>query len=411
MSALLAAAIQARAADADSMPQFAGRAGLLRILHAIRLHLDMDVAFISEIVDGRRWFRHVDAKDPQSPVQVGGSGPKEASYCQRVIDGRLPELMPDACLNAEALTLAVTRQLPVGAHLSVPIQLSDGRIYGTFCCFSHLPNTTMNQRDLAMMRVLAGMVGEQIQLDIDQREARRVIEQRIDDVVGKAALQMVYQPIFSLATGRVIGFESLARFAPDPQRPPDVWFAEAANVGRAQALESLAIRLALQALPELPEDIYVAVNASPTMIVEGDLASQLQGHPWERIVLEITEHEAVENYEEIVRVIRPLQARGLRLAIDDAGAGYASFRHILNLRPEIVKLDVSITHAIDTDSSRRALAAALCGFSRETRCSIVAEGIETAAELATIRQLGIQNAQGYHLGRPMPLSEARALLT
>lgn len=410
MTALLAAAIQARPSHEDPMPGFTGRSGLLRILHAIRLHLEMDVAFISEIVNGRRWFRHVDAKDPQGPVQVGGSDPTEASYCQRIIEGRMPELMPDACLNAEALRLAVTRQLPVGAHLSVPIRLADGRIYGTFCCFSYVPNGTLNERDLAMMRVLAGMVGEQIQQDLEQREARRQIEERIDDVVEKAALQMVYQPIIELASGRVIGFESLARFATDPVRSPDVWFAEAAQVGRAQALESLAIRMALQALPQLPEDLYVAVNASPTMIVEGDLASQLQGHPLRRIVLEITEHEAVENYEDIARVVRPLQAAGLRLAIDDAGAGYASFRHILNLRPEIVKLDVSITRSIDTDNSRRALAAALCGFSRETRCSIVAEGIETAAELATIQRLGIHNAQGYHLGRPMPLPQARALV-
>lgn len=409
MSVLLAAAVNARPRHEDPMPGSTGRSRLLRILHAIRLHLEMDVAFISEIVDGRRWFRHVDAKEPQGPVQVGGSDPTEASYCQRIIEGRLPELMPDACLNAEALSLAATRKLPVGAHLSVPIRLADGRIYGTFCCFSYTPNGTLNERDLAMMRVLAGMVGEQIQQDLQQREARRQIEERIDDVVRKAALQMVYQPIFGLATGRVIGFESLARFATDPMRSPDVWFAEAAQVGRAQALESLAIRMALQALSELPQDLYVAVNASPTMIVEGDLASQLQGHPLRRIVLEITEHEAVENYEDIARVVRPLQAAGLRLAIDDAGAGYASFRHILNLRPEIVKLDVSITRAIDTDNSRRALAAALCGFSRETRCSIVAEGIETAAELATIRQLGIHHAQGYHLGRPMPLSQASAL--
>lgn len=392
------------------MPAFDSRAGLPRILNAIRLHLDMDVAFISEIVDGRRWFRHVDAKDPLGPVQAGASDPTESSYCQRVIDGRLPELMPDACLNVEALSLAATRALPVGAHLSVPIRLSDGRVYGTFCCFSHAPNGTLNNRDLAMMRVFAEIVAAQVQQDLQQRELKRQIEARIDDVVSRAGLDMVYQPIVDLAAGRVIGFESLARFAAEPLRPPDVWFSEAAQVGRTRDLESLVIRMALQALDKLPDNLYVAVNATPTMIVEGDLALLLRGQPLQRIVLEITEHEAIADYDDIVRVVRPLQAAGLRVAIDDAGAGYASFRHILNLRPEIVKLDVSITRAIDTDNSRRALAAALCGFSRETRCSIVAEGIETAAELATIKQLGIQNAQGYHLGRPMPLSQARALV-
>ena len=108
----------------------------------------------------------------------------------------------------------------------------------------------------------------------------------------------------------------------------------------------------------------------------------------------------MERYEDIAAVMAPLQAQGLRIAIDDAGAGYASLRHVLNLHPEIVKLDISITRGIDTDRSRRALAAALRGFASETGCSIVAEGIETPAELSTLQALGISRAQGYHLGRP-----------
>lgn len=116
---------------------------LPRILNAIRNHLDMDVAFISEIKDGRRYFRHVDGKGAKLPISVGASDPVEESYCARVIDGRLPELIPDACVNAEALTLAATRALPVGAHLSVPIRLADGSVYGTFCCFSFAPNATL----------------------------------------------------------------------------------------------------------------------------------------------------------------------------------------------------------------------------------------------------------------------------
>ncbi len=372
--------------------------------------MGMDVAFISEIKDGRRYFRYIDGKDSRLPIAVGASDPLEESYCIRVIDGRLPELIPDACINAEALTLAATLALPVGAHLSVPIRLADGSVYGTFCCFSFAPNTTLTDRDLSVMRVLADMVGDQVQHDLDEQEGKRLMDERLDTVLGAQGLRMVYQPIVRVATGRIVGFEALSRFATDPYRPPDVWFAEAAHAGRAIELETLAIRLALAGLADLPHDTYLTVNVSPETIVEGALTEALRGFPLGRIVVEITEHHAIECYEDILAAVAPLKARGLRIAIDDAGAGYASFRHILNLHPEIVKLDVSITRAINCDRSRRALAAALCGFASETDCQIVAEGVETALELQAINDLGISKVQGYHLGRPMPLADALALL-
>jgi EAL domain-containing protein (putative c-di-GMP-specific phosphodiesterase class I) len=377
-----------------------------RSLRAIREHLGMDVAFISQIVDGRRCFREVDIGDSPMQLSAGDSAPAEESYCQRVIDGRLPELIPDACMNAEALTLAATRALPVGAHLSVPIRLADGRTYGTFCCFSHTPDATLTPRDLAMMRVFADMVGVQIQEALDEREARRVVEQRIGAVMGAEGLNIVYQPIIELETNRLVAFECLSRFAAEPYRSPDIWFTEAASVGRGVELETRAIRLALAGLAELPPSVYLSVNASPETLMHGHLEEMFAGLPLGRIVVELTEHQAIERYEDIAAVVAPLQQRGLRLAIDDAGAGYASFRHVVNLHPHIVKLDISITRAIDQDASRRALAAALCGFAGETGCKIVAEGVETAAELAAIRKLRIGKAQGHYLGRPMPLDDA-----
>ena len=141
---------------------------LLRMLHAVREHLGMEVAFISEFTDGRRVFRHVDPPAPACGVRAGGSDPLEESYCQRVVDGRLPELMHDACTHPEALRLPVTRALPVGAHLSVPIRLSDGRVYGTVCCFSGSPDPTLNQRDLSMMRVFSGLVAEQVEQELTE---------------------------------------------------------------------------------------------------------------------------------------------------------------------------------------------------------------------------------------------------
>jgi EAL domain-containing protein (putative c-di-GMP-specific phosphodiesterase class I) len=406
----LAAAAAGLAGSSMPVSAFGVRPTLPRILSAIRKHLGMDVAFISEILGGRRFIRHVDESGAKAPIQPGDSDPAEESYCLRVIDGRLPELMTDACLNAEALTLAATRALPVGAHMSVPIRLADGQVYGTFCCFSYSPNVSLTDRDLNMMRVFAEMVAEQIQEEVTARGAKQTVEDRIDAVLRADGLHMVYQPIVDMALNRVVAFEALARFSTDPYRSPDIWFTEAASAGRAIELEMKAIRLALACLDQLPSSVYVTVNASPETIVKGGFAEVLRGFPLERIVVEVTEHRAIERYEDIAEVMTPLQEQGLRIAIDDAGAGYASFRHILNLHPHIVKLDISITRSIDTDRSRRALAAALCGFAKETGCRIVAEGIETEAELQTIRHLGIGKAQGYYLGRPMALAAADALV-
>lgn len=408
MNSTFAAAAAGLAGSPSSAP--GAHPSLDRLLHAIRRHMGMDVAFISEFKNGRRFFRQVEIGNSTLAIQPGDSDPLDESYCQRVVDGRLPELIPDACVNVEALKLAATRAVPVGAHLSVPIRLADGRVYGTFCCFSHTPNATLNERDLNVMRVFCDMAADQIQTELDQQQARHQIEDRLDAVLRADGLRMVYQPIVDVATGRIVGFESLARFASEPYRTPDIWFAEAAQIGRLVELESQAIRLALAGVAELPASVYVTVNASPETIVKGALADVLRGQPLQRLVVEVTEHQAIERYEDIAEAIAPLQQLGLRIAIDDAGAGYASFRHVLNLHPHIVKLDNSITRAIDVDRSRRALAAALCGFAAETGCGIVAEGVETQSELDAVRALGIGKAQGYHLGRPMSFVDAQASL-
>ena len=133
-------------------------------LAAIRTHLGMDVAFISEFTGGQRMFRHVDSETGNAPIAVGQGGPLEESYCQRVVDGRLPELISDAFALPEAVALPVTLSLPVRAHLSVPIRLASGEIYGTFCCFSHHPDASLNERDIALLRIFADLTARHIEL-------------------------------------------------------------------------------------------------------------------------------------------------------------------------------------------------------------------------------------------------------
>lgn len=372
-------------------------------LHSVRTLLGMEVAFISQFRDGRRVFRYVDSHGSAGPIRVGDSDPLEESYCQRVVDGRLPELIRDATQIAEALTLPATTALPVGAHLSVPIRFSDGQVYGTFCCFSTFPDGTLNDRDIRAMRLFADMTGKILERQVAEEEVRNESVTRLRAVLDEELFGMVFQPIIRIDRLEVVGYEALTRFSAEPLRTPDQWFNEAAAVGLQEELELAVIRKALQGLADLPDDTYLSLNVSPETLLKGSVASVLEGYPFERLMLEVTEHASVRDYSSIATVLVPMRQRGLRLAVDDAGAGYASFRHILKLRPDAIKLDASLIRKIDTDAGCRALAAAIIRFAEETGSEVVAEGVETEAELQALRELKVNKAQGYLLGRPAPI--------
>ena len=167
-------------------------------------------------------------------------------------------------------------------------------------------------------------------------------------------------------------------------------------------LELTTIAQALRELDRVPEGAYLAVNCSHHAATSSQLA-RLLGSDAGRIVLEITEHEAVEDYVALVTALAPLREMGARIAIDDAGAGFASMRHTLQITPDIVKMDMSLTRGIDADRAKRALAAALISFTEEMDIAMVAEGIETAEELETLATLGVRFGQGFYLAEPAPL--------
>ncbi len=377
------------------------------ILHAIRNHLNMEVAFVAEFTRGQRIFRYVDSDWQNNPIKINQGNPLEESYCQRVVDGRLPELIQDACVHPEALRLGVTQAIPVGAHMSVPIRLSDGSIYGTFCCFSRTGDKSLNLRDLSLMRVFAELATKMIERERKLSTLRNDSRARIERVLSGQGLSMVYQPIVDINRKQIAGYEALARFRDELSAAgPDQWFRNAHLAGLGVELELHAIETALRILPQLDKTLDIAVNASPETILDPRLAALFERTTsTDRVVLEITEHAAVERYEAIAQCLKPYRERGLKIAVDDAGAGYASFRHILNLNPDRIKLDMSLTRDIDADPARRALAAALIHFSAETGSTLVAEGVETAAELATLKELGVNKAQGYFVGRPISAAQ------
>lgn len=225
---------------------------------------------------------------------------------------------------------------------------------------------------------------------------------RIEAILTDNALVTAFQPIRMLSSGTVIGAEALTRFPGPSDTTPEAWFVEAESVGLGVDLEFMAMETALKTAKSLPASLYVAVNVSPLACLDPRLVSVLEGFglPWDRVVVEVTERHEVADYGPLAAALRPLREAGARIAVDDAGAGFASMRHILQLAPDMVKLDRYVTSGIDTDPGQRALAAAMAGFARETGAMLIAEGIETPAELETLASLGIETGQGYLLGRP-----------
>jgi EAL domain-containing protein (putative c-di-GMP-specific phosphodiesterase class I) len=232
---------------------------------------------------------------------------------------------------------------------------------------------------------------------------RREIARRIEGVLAGEGLHMVFQPIMNLGSGEPCGVEALARFETEPRRGPDVWFAEAADVGLAVDLELAAVRAAIAGLPQLPPSVYLSVNLSPATLVAPEFRQILRTVPPNRLVVEITEHAPVDEYEALVEPLAELRAHGGRLAVDDVGAGFASLRHILRLAPDVIKLDIGLTRHVDSEPAVHALATALIAFASELGISVISEGIETRQELEALRALGVTTGQGYYLGRPLPI--------
>ena len=248
-----------------------------------------------------------------------------------------------------------------------------------------------------------------LQVEDEEEELLKAQSERIRDVLDRGRLNMVFQPIVDLEEDLVVGFEALARFPSAPDRPTETWFTEAAAVGLRLELELAAIGAALAALPEAPVAPYLSVNAMPETLASDGLAELLADAPAHRLVLEITEHAPVRDYEALNKAMQRMRGRGIRLAVDDAGSGFASLRHILQLAPDMIKIDNALTRNIYKDPARRALAAGLISFAAELGATIVAEGIQSRQELDGLRSLGVRYGQGFYLGRPGPIAEVMTI--
>lgn len=378
--------------------------GIERVLGSLRRHLGMDVAFVSHFQGNKRVFQSVDAVD-NAPIKTGMEMPIDEGYCLKVVEGRLPQLIPNAAADPDASQIPATAAIPIGSHLSVPIELEDGTIYGTLCCFSYLPDLSLGKRDLQMMKAFSEVIAERVDELVRARRDQEVRAEQIRETILAGDPQIVYQPIFNARTLRWEGAEALSRFANHPHPTPDHWFRTAHDVSMGEELELHAIANALTAMDRLPIGVYLAVNSSPELLTSGRLWTGISALDLSRLVIEITEHASIQDYEAVEKALAPFRSKGVKIAVDDAGAGYASMRHILHLKPHIIKLDMSITRDIDQDPSRRALARGLISFANEIQAKVIAEGVETQSELETLVSIGVDYIQGYHMGKPVPLNQ------
>jgi diguanylate cyclase (GGDEF)-like protein len=367
-------------------------------LDLVRRRIGGDVAFIAEFADGLQTLRWISAGTPVAGLHPGVSVPVEGTYCQRMLDGRLPNVIADTAANPVTRELPVTQRLGIGSYLGVPLALPGGR-QGTLCCVSHTSDPTLNDRDASYLTDAAELITATLGSASNAQRRRHEVLHRLDTLRDTGGPNIVVQPIVDLVTGQVVGVEALSRFPTGLGGSPLQWFLDAAEVGQMVTLEMMALRNATSLVTD--PDGFVSVNLSPTAVMTPGVLDVLSELPLEHIVLELTEHEQVDDLTDVATALAPLRASGLRIAIDDVGSGYAGLTRVAYLRPDILKLDIGLVRDIHRDAIRQALAAAFVAFATDCGALVIAEGIETPAELITLRALGAHLGQGWTLSRPV----------
>ena len=243
--------------------------------------------------------------------------------------------------------------------------------------------------------------------DAGDPDARQATRRSVQRLLSEGGILSALQPVVALDTLAVVGHEALSRFPLPHSRGPAGWFSDAFEVGLGVELEWLAATQALAYLEGAAPDEFLAVNMSPASVLQ--LRDRDVCPPERRasVVIELTEHAPIEDYRAVHRALEPMRRAGARIAADDLGAGYAGFRHLLALEPDIIKLDISLISGVERNAGQRALTRAMVAFAADVGATVLAEGVETAAELEALRELGVVWAQGFYLGRPAPAPQGR----
>jgi EAL domain-containing protein (putative c-di-GMP-specific phosphodiesterase class I) len=372
------------------------------LLRTAKSSLNLSVAFLSRL-DGTT--QHLEVVESSVPFlfKEGATQKQETTFCQAILDGRLPAVIPDVKDHPAAMKLPAARLPRIRSYVSVPVVLSDGSLYGTFCAAGLTSDAALTKRDKSLMEVLAHAASLVIEPGIREQARCDEIAERLLPVMEAGGPLVVLQPIVELSTGDRVGAEALSRFPQDWGKAPDVCFGEAHSIGLGHPLELLALERAADHLATV--DGYVSMNVSPATLLTPECTALLDRLPLERVLLELSEHDPVDDYDALRGTLAPLRSRGMRLAIDDVGAGFSSLRHIVVTAPDVIKLDRSLVDGVTADPVLRTLVRSLVDFGHGCDASVVAEGVETEDDAATLRDLDVDHGQGWHFGRPGPASD------
>jgi EAL domain-containing protein (putative c-di-GMP-specific phosphodiesterase class I) len=366
------------------------------LLRTARESLGLSLAFLTRMDETTQYLEVVDSSVPVV-FRDGVTRPRDTSFCQAIMDGTLPAVIPDVRQYPEAMRLPAAKNPRFRSYVSVPVVLSDGTVYGTFCAAGFIADRELSKRDQALMEILSRAAALIIEPEARERERAAEIGSRILPLLDSGGPVVLLQPIVELATRRRVGAEALSRFPREWALPPDRCFADAHDIGEGHRLELAALRRAADRLAEAHG--YVAMNVSPATLLTPECAPMLHRLPLDRVVLELSEHDPVDDYGALTAVLAPLRARGMRLAIDDVGAGFSSLRHIVVTSPDVIKLDRSIVAGIAGDPVLTVVTRSLVDLAGAIGAQVVAEGIETEADAAALAAVGVHLGQGWHFGK------------
>jgi EAL domain-containing protein (putative c-di-GMP-specific phosphodiesterase class I)/DNA-binding NarL/FixJ family response regulator len=357
------------------------------------LSVDPGIVVIGEAGDAQAAIEMATSRHPQIALldvrMPRGGGPRAAAEITR----RSPATRVIA-LSALEDAGTILEMLDAGAIAYV----SKGDDTETIVAAIH---RLAEEADTQAKRARIRAMGPTLEREWLDRRRRRA--EQIRAIIQAGGPQVVYQPIFDLPAGEYVGAEALSRFDAAPTRSPERWFEEADKAGLRVEMELCVIRSALADLDRLPPEGFLGINVSPLTCCTPELADAIVRSTPARMVLEITEHAPVNDYEQLAECLRPLRARGVRVAIDDTGAGFSSLSHVLALSPELIKLDIDMCRGIQADKARQALVAALTDFASHIGADVVAEGIESSEQLFALREAGVRYGQGFLLGRAQPI--------
>jgi EAL domain-containing protein (putative c-di-GMP-specific phosphodiesterase class I) len=387
--------------NAEREPRTAVDEQVAELLRVAKRSLGLSLTFLSRL-DGTT--QHLEVVESSIPIfRDGQTQPQHTSFCQAILDGKLPAVIPNVAKLPEAKRLPAARFPRIRSYVSVPVRLSDGHLYGTFCAAGFTADRDLCERDRALMEVLASAAVAVIEPSVQAERRSEEIRSHLLPLIEAGGPNVVLQPIVELTDGRRVGTEALSRFPAAWGKAPDVVFHEATDVGLGLELELCAVERALSHLTDVPG--YIAINFSPKTLLHPRTDALMAAVPADRVVIELSEHDPVEDYAALAAALAPHRARGIRLAIDDVGAGFSSLRHIVATAPDIIKLDRSIVAGVGADPVLSSLVRAMVDFAAGLRSKVVAEGIETVEDAVVLRSAGVHLGQGWLFARPCAPAE------